>query len=183
MFRIRYYNKVFHPDEFRDGGWRGFVIRLLNSWRWRLEVVVQRQVLAYFTHKHKLTKSRGRELRRAFALDVASERLEKEKTSPLLQTLEVESATPTHSGRYAYGAAPPSFGPPAPLPIQRGTAPSAATIATPQLPVRPLPLDNLAAAYGGDPRARRYARGGRYTVLDPEGDFEEIEPADPKGDA
>lgn len=81
MYRVRYYDRAFHPDYFRDG-YLGWCIRVLNNLRWKLEVMVQGLVVRY------LSRGMGGEEKKAvlkrFERDVAGERLEKVISSPLL---------------------------------------------------------------------------------------------------
>ncbi len=160
MYRLRYYDQVIHPDHFT--GFSGWWIRVLNLVRWRLETVVQRLAMGYFAKHGGVPKTRQREMKKVFDLDVAAERLEKEQTSPLVQKIEQPASPPiTRSERYADGS-------------QRSAIDVAVAVEE-DLPLRPKKIDNLIASYGGPGRERHYARGRRYTTGDPEGDFEPLE--------
>lgn len=149
MFRVRYYDDVIHPDHFR--GWLGFWIRVLNTIRWRLETLVQRLVLRYMAKTTNLPKERHAELSKVFDLDVAAERLEKQRTSPLFERLEPPSTTPiTRSERYVDGR-------------QKSALDVAATVDK-DLPVRPRRIDNMIAIYGGPGRDRHYGRGRQFQL-------------------
>lgn len=165
MFKLRFYDQTFHPDQFKGAGFRGWVIRVLNWVRWQLETVVQRTVLRHLSRVGHLSPMRAREMDRAFDLDVAAERLEKERTSPLYpstQSPEAREAPTARSERYAAGA-------------QR-SALDAVTEPPTDAQGRGRRLDNLVGQYGADMRAKRYAHGRRYLVGDPDGDFETVDP-------
>lgn len=155
MFRIRYYDQFIHPDTFAGKGWRGLVIRMLNWVRWKLETAVQRRVLnLYMREIGDLQK--GKALRRILDLDVQAERLEKERTSPKqlpIEDYEMPTEVLERGSKYLDGAVKTKF--------ESGED-------------RPKPIDDLAERYGGTRRQVRYSRGRKFTLLDPDGDFEPI---------
>lgn len=164
MYRVRYYNQTFHPDHFRNGA-RGWFIVCLNWLRWRLETYVQRNVLKWLAKNGGIPAERMGALSRIFNLDVKAEILEKETTSP--KTLKVDEYElpqfiPTRAERYKDGA-------------QRSALNDAKAEADAEgLPNRPVSINDMAARYASQPRQRRYARGRKFTLLDPDGDFESV---------
>lgn len=160
MYRVRYYDRMIHPDHFR--GLRGWYVRALNWVRWKLETYVQKQVLKYLAATGELPAERRGELLRAFRLDVKAEKLQKEQTSPLHEPVEQEIAeTPrTRAERYAEGAVRTKLD--ALDPEEDGR------------PQRPQRLDDLIGRYAFSNRAKKYARGRAY-LADPEGNFEPVE--------
>lgn len=163
MYRVRFYDHAFHPDEFKQGGLLGVTIVVLNWLRWRLETFTQRLVLRFLTKRGGLPRERESALRRIFDLDVRAERLAKEQTSPLNQPVaeDVDLLRATsRAERYAVGG------------FARGI--EQAHVAEGGLPVRPTGLHDLASRYGSPPRQRRYARGHLYNVGSPDGDFEPV---------
>ena len=161
MYHIRYYQQTFHPDQFRDKSWLGWWIRLCNKTRWRLEVYVQRLVLRRLSQLGELPRDERREVRRRFDLDTRAEQLEAEQTSPLSPPLPDDRM---RAEQYQAGSFRSLFGE------------AKAEAEGEQLPVRPLPIDDMAARFGHSPvRSRRYAKGRkRFMVLDEEGDFEAV---------
>jgi hypothetical protein len=156
---VRYYDKIIHPDHFQ--GFLGFWIRVLNSVRWRMEVLVQRLVLRYLAKEGALPKERRADMKRVFDLDVQAERLEKERTSPKTQKVEEPAFPPiTRSERYADG--------------RQTSAIDVAVAVENDFPVRPKRLNNLIASYGAPGREKHYAKGRMYTSGDPDGDFEPL---------
>ena len=160
MFRIRYYDQVIHPDHFK--GWLGFWVRLVNAIRWKLEVLVQRMVMRYLVSEGGLPQGRRVDMRRMFALDVAAEKLERDRTSPRIAQVEPppRPAPAPRAARYQAGT-------------QQSALETAHAIENEQ-PVRPRRLDNMIASYGAPGREKNYGYGRRY-MADPEGDFEPLE--------
>lgn len=168
MFRVRHYDQMIHPDHFRGSGFLGWAIVCLNWTRWRLEVFVQRLVVRWLAKNGALPKGRVKELLKAFDVDAAAERLQKEQTSPTLHH-EVEESyeqvVATRAMRYAEGT------------------PKTITAATDQqngLPVRGQPLNELIGKFAFPIRAKKYSRGHRFHVANPDGDFEPMSPEESK---
>ena len=163
MYRVRHYDQSFHPDVFRGGGWRGTFIVVLNWIRWKLETYIQLQVVRFMADVASMPKARQTVVERIFVADVEAERAEMLQTSPLIPPRATPETEP-RARRYEAGRA-------------GGTLEAFATSedvgTTP--PARPVPLDELAARYGGSPRARKYARGHRWTVSAVGEDFEPVE--------
>lgn len=151
MFRIRYYSDVIHPDHFAGKGLLGFAIRTLNWLRWRIEVQVQRLVLRSLAKDGALPAKRQEALQRAFDLDAAEERLEKDRTSPLTEGVErPPSPPPTRSERYADG--------------RQGSAIDVAVTVDQDLPVRPKRIDDMIARYGSNGREKHYGKGRTFNL-------------------
>ena len=167
MFRVRFYDQTFHPDRFNVGFW-GLVIRSLNWLRWRLEVYVQKLVLGYISKTGAVPSDRAHQLRKMFDLDDRAERLEKERTSPKIQPVEVPIVdAPLRADKYAGGA--------------QSSLIDQVVEAETGVPQRPTKLDNLIGMYAPALRAKSYARGRHYTTGDPEGDFEPVVVEDVNG--
>ena len=167
MYTIRYYSQQFHPDHFRCGGALGKTIRVLNWFRWKLETAIQRLVLRFFLKSGELPAKDAVSIRKLFELDVRKEILEKEQTSPLFpSTIEDEAMRQlaARSDRYAEGRAPSAL---ESVRKEEGG-----------LPVRPSSFLDLASRYGSPPRQRRYARGHKHNVGDPDGDFIPLKPGE-----
>jgi hypothetical protein len=141
MFRIRHYDRFIHPDAFRDGTWRGRMIRVLNWIRWKLETFNQGLVLKHLIYQNALDKEREGELLRKFRIDAKEERIRKEMTSPLAPVVSAEEMS-TVMDATALGT------------LFRQT----------EVGVRPAPIDALANRYGRNDRSKRYARGKLYMV-------------------
>lgn len=151
MFRIRYYSDVIHPDHFAGKGLLGAAIRALNWIRWKTETFVQRLVLRALSRDGALPKSRVEVLRKVFDMDVAAEKLEKERTSPLLEKAErPPSPPPTRSERYADG--------------RQKSAVDVAVNVDKDLPVRPKRIDDMIKRYGAPGREKSYGRGRSFNL-------------------
>lgn len=147
-----------HPDTFRDGRWRGACIVALNWVRWKLETFIQLLVLRFFSDVAKMPEEKSRIIERMFRADVVAEEAEMLKTSPLMPTRE-ETFPEPRARRYEAG--------------RKGVLDTfMEEAAGTELPNRPVPLSELAARLGGDPRARRYSKGHRWTVAAVGEDFE-----------
>lgn len=161
MYRIRYYKEVIHPDHFKGSGWLGFLIIALNFVRWKLETLVQSLTLRWLAKRGGLPKSRVSEVLRAFELDCAQERLEKEQTSPRHVHAPPPDAPP-RADRYAPGRFSTALG-------------DAVAASRDQRPTRPQPLSDLLGKYGGGQvRAQRYIRGRAFQPGAPQGEFEPL---------
>lgn len=145
MFRIRHYDRFIHPDMFRDGTWRGRMIRLLNWLRWKLETFNQKLVLRHLLARNAVDREREGEVLRKFRTDVKDERVRKDLTSPLAPVVSAEEMSmamgPTAVGTLLHQA-----------------------MANGQGLLRPEPIDALANRYGRNDRSRRYARGKLHMV-------------------
>lgn len=159
LYYVRYYADMIHPDRFK-GSARGLLIRGLNFMRWKLETAVQRLVLRWMLDHHAVDAQRGTELKRSFELDVAAENLEMAQTSPL--RAEEVRMTAARAERYAMGGGLVS-------------TMDAALKENMELPKRPMPPQNLIAAFGGEPRTSRYAKGHRRTLQADESHFEPVD--------
>jgi hypothetical protein len=158
MYRIRHYDQSLHPDVFRSGGWRGWCIVALNWVRWRLETFVQLLVIRFFADVAKMPPERSKIIERMFHVDVEAEKVEMLQTSPLTPPRETPESEP-RARRYEAG--------------RKGVLDTfMEEDAQGPLPNRPVPLSDMAARYGGDKRAKRYAKGHRWTVAAVGEDFE-----------
>lgn len=129
---------------------------MLNFVRWKLETLVQYAILVAITRDGNVDPAKRDVLKRLFSLDVRAEKLEKERQSPQLlpyEDYELPQLIAPRSDKYADGRSQNRLE---------------------SLPDRPSTLDALAARYGGGQRQVRYARGRRFTIMDPEGDFLEV---------
>jgi len=155
VYRVRYYDQSYHPDEFRKG-FRGWYIRALNWVRWKLETYIQLQALRYLSKEAALPKKEVGVLTKHFKLDVRAESVEKDQTSPdVVGPIEPSIRADVYQEgrqRSVLSAAHDDNG-----------------------KTRPEPIDGLAARYGATTiRQRRYARGrGRHFVGD-DRSFEEV---------
>ena len=161
MFRIRYYDKMLHPDHFKRG-LLGRCIISLNWVRWKLETFIQRLVLKFLARHDGVSKTEESRFREIFLLDVEAEALQKKQTSPLLPLRRDEETQPRAS-RYEGGR------------FKHLAENTIATEENEQLPNRPIPIDDLIARHGvAPPRARRYAKGRVRFTMREEGDFESV---------
>lgn len=164
MYRVRYYDQLIHPDSFKASGWRGALIVALNWVRWQIETFIQKQVLLFYIEKGELPKERKGSLLDTFRVDVQAERLQKEATSPLREPMpDLAQPSRGREGRYEEGT--------------KSTALDA-WAKEEGLPDRPKSLTNLIGMYAPNIRAKKYARGRRFLVMNPEGDFESLEDED-----
>ena len=154
MYRVRFYQDLFHPDHFRKGA-RGLRIRALNWIRWKLETYVQKQVTRYFAEQGDLSAHAASELMRSFSLDVRAEELEKDRTSPLHVRPEMPESA--RSERYVSSGIVAAVDDEAPVKI------------------RPESLSNLIGQYAFPLRARKYAHGNKYRTTAPDDNFEPLE--------
>lgn len=159
LYYIRYYAEMIHPDRFK-GSMLGLLIRGINFTRWKLETAVQRLVLRWMLKHHAVDAARAEELKRGFELDVAAENLEMAQTSPL--RLEEQRMAAARAERYAQGGGP-------------GAVLDQAMHEEMQLPARPMPPQNLIAAFGGAQRTSRYVKGHRRTLQADESHFEVVD--------
>lgn len=161
MYRVRYYDQLIHPDHFKGSGLRGVFVVVLNWIRWKLETLVQKSVLKWLASNGSLPESQVKEYLRTFSLDVKAEALEKEQTSPLHEKVEQSGVQPiVRADRYEAGSVKSAL---------------ASETSGSDVPKRPMRLDNLIASYGMDTRAKKYTKGFKFQVSDPEGDFEPLE--------
>lgn len=145
MFQVRYYSEVFHPSRFK-AGLLGLAIRVLNWLRWRLEVMVQRLVLKYFTRENyrpELRKEVETRLLKKFRIDDNFERFKAQ--------LE-----PNHNLLFSEDGQPPTL-----------------DDEVTQQPLGYKDIGAMISRYGNKTRAKRYAtRGyGRKILIE---DFEEV---------
>ena len=161
MYRIRHYDTVIHPDQFKRSGWLGVLIVSLNFLRWKLEVFIQWLVVHWTLKSGEVPKSQAKELLRTFGLDVRAEALQKDQTSPLHQPVDM-TPPPVRADRYIAGT------PKSALDVTVANAKG--------LPERPKSLENLIGQYGFPIRAKKYAGGKRFTVS--EDSFEPLEGPD-----
>jgi hypothetical protein len=153
MYRVRHYDLLIHPARFKGAGWRGVAVRALNWVRWKLEVLVQRFVVSVLASRGGFSSEEKQGVLRAFHADVRLEQLEKERAE-----VEAPPQVTERADRY--------------LSTFRSELEKEASEDT--TPQRPVPLDDLASRYAQAPRARRYARGRRYTVTNDSDDFEPL---------
>lgn len=157
MYRIRYYDRMFHPDVISKKGFLGRSIHVLNFLRWKLETFVQYLVLKYMTKEEtSLNPDERRSALDMFRLSVEQEKLHKKATSPLI-------ALPSDKVAKAFTV--------------DGVRCDAIKEQNERLlgdrvPHRPKPIDELAARYANNTRSKRYARG---SVLYVNEDFEPVE--------
>ena len=159
LYYVRYYAEMIHPDRFK-GSALGLLIRGVNFMRWKLETAVQRLVLRWMLKHHAVDAERAEQLKRGFELDVAAENLEMTQTSPL--RLEEQRMAAARAERYSVGAGPVAV-------MEQAMRDEM------QLPARPVPPQNLIAAFGGAPRTARYAKGQRRTMQADESNFEVVD--------
>ena len=156
MYHVRYYDQAIHPDHFKGKGVLGHIIIALNWLRWRLEVRVQRLTLSWLAKGNSLPDDRLKALKEMFSLDDKAEVLQKKINSPLRQ--REEGPAPYRSDRHLA-----SFSSQIEESVKL------------EKPLRPVSMDNLIGQYAFDGRSKRYARGLRYSAVDPNGDFEPLE--------
>jgi len=159
MFNIRHYDQVIHPHSF-SRGWRGRLIRALNWVRWRIEVLVQRLVVTYLAHEGGVPKAQVGVMTRLFGLDVRAERLECERTSPLLPPPEVAP----RGDRYVMSGCPNQA-------LEQASEKSA--------PLRPVSATEMIGKYINS-RAARYAHSRRFKIVN-EDAFEPVGQASKEG--
>jgi hypothetical protein len=157
VYRVRHYDQLMHPDEFK-AGWRGLVIRSLNWVRWKLEVFIQLLVIKYIADASGMAKERTGVVTQMFKLDVQAEQLEKERTSPNFPEM-IEIQTP-RSDKYVVGGSVRSS-------VREAEQPRDG------LPTRPMPANEMIARYM-NPKMAKYARGRNYTMGADENDFDVV---------
>jgi len=162
MYRVRHYDLLIHPAKFKGAGWKGVMVRALNWIRWKLEILVQRLVVDILASRGGFSREEKRGVLEAFRADVELERIEKARTEVVTSP---ETETSDRADRYLASFREE-------LEREVGRA----------LPTRPVPLDDLASRYAQAPRARRYARGRKYTVND-ETDFEPMPKLNKEGES
>lgn len=139
QYDIRYYEHFIHPSKVRAvGGVRSYVILALNWIRFWLETLVQRLLLGMISTEQKIEPEKHRAYLKTFWEDVRRD--------------VAGSATPLVLMEKPTGASTQDIPP---------------TVGT-SLPIRPKPLDDMAARYGAPGRARLYGVSGRKLVFEEE---------------
>lgn len=169
LFSVRYYSEMIHPDHFKGKGLRGRWIVFLNWLRYRLEVAIHRHTCAFIADNPAIAESKVKSMFKQLDLDLKQDALERERLSPRTEEVLERPVPPPQPRALRYN-----------MPTVQRALEEMVEHET-GVPQRPRKLDNLIGKYGmSGARAQRYVNGRRYTVQDPEGDFEPLEMEDEK---
>lgn len=161
MYNVRHYDKVIHPDTFKQGV-MGWWIRCLNFLRWKLEVYIQSCVLKYLCKEAGHQPEQKKRYLDAFRIDVKKEKLEKEELSPNVSSGGQEV---TRGERYRTSTFAKNFD----KLVEEQQVVESAKETIDELPNRPETVLNLLSRYSEKTRASRYAKGRkRFVVIEEE---------------
>ena len=108
MFRVRYYDKLWHPRRFR-GSSLGTLIRFLNWFRWKLELLVQYLVTRWEAKQRGLSPAAAAQLLDRFKADAKVEAAQKLRTDPVTTAWNADiAAAVAEVSNARYGAPEPS---------------------------------------------------------------------------
>ena len=146
LLDIRYYDQSFHPDFFREKGWRGRFILLLNWFRFWLETYIQYRVMKLGFSHQEIPANNQKEVVRQFWRDVREERKTSSLLSPFSRKEEGDASSSSLSPREVrYTRGRKTF--------------EVSDLGGEEQQVRPVPLDGLFERMSQPARVRRYAVG------------------------
>lgn len=148
MHSIRYYGREIHPDQFT--GWRGRIIRVLNSLRFRLELYVQTLAFRAYCAQEGVPAADQQSMTLRLRADRLALLAEAASSSPLLPAVGRDQ--PSRQVGYQQGRV--------------GAVPGA-------LPVPDSDINLMAQRYASASRAKKYARGRKRVAV---GEADEFEP-------